>query len=131
MYIVSIEINSARNGPFNKNLGCVLKYFAPVGLVSNRRSQFELENQFEGKNLQNNIILVQGKNIQIKSQAWELKTQAGVPWQSLPPRSLPPETLFRYRFSPRRICFGIDSPPGDYILKQSLRGEKLFHPPSK
>src|SRR6218665_586445 len=48
-----------------------------------------------------------------------------------PPRSLPPETLFRYRFSPWRICFRIDSPPGDYILKQSLRGERLLPPPSK
>src|SRR6218665_3023337 len=27
---------------------------------------------------------------------------------------------------PRRICFGIDSPPGDYILKQSLRGRDYF-----
>src|SRR6218665_2098587 len=50
--------------------------------------------------------------------------------ESPPPRSLPPETLFRYRFSPRRICFGIDSPPGDYILKQSLRGGRnYFIPP--
>src|SRR6218665_1311649 len=46
-----------------------------------------------------------------------------------PPINLSPVTLFRYRFSPRRIFFRIDSPPGDYILKQSLRGEKLFHPP--
>src|SRR6218665_3488231 len=45
-----------------------------------------------------------------------------------PPRSLPPETLFRYRISPRRICFRIDSPPGDYILKQSLLGRDYFIP---
>ena len=39
-----------------------------------------------------------------------------------PPINLSPVTLFRYRFSFRRIYFRIDSPPGDYILKQSLRG---------
>src|SRR6218665_2019168 len=38
--------------------------------------------------------------------------------------SLPLEALFRYRFSQWRIYFSIESPPGDYILKQSLRGER-------
>src|SRR6218665_1034378 len=47
---------------------------------------------------------------------------------SLPPRSLPPETLLRYRFSLRMICFRIDSPPGDYILNQRLRGETISSP---
>src|SRR6218665_1771609 len=45
------------------------------------------------------------------------------------PRSLPPETLFRYRFSPWWIFFSIESPPGDYILNQSIRGRENVSSP--
>src|SRR6218665_3610956 len=58
------------------------------------------------------------------------QTQSRCPVTESPSRSLP-----------RRLYFDTDSPPedlfqnrfapGDYILKQSLRGERLFHPPSQ